>query len=60
MAEAGNHEVARRGGGHMSWQAQYFVCVCWRMLEVCGSANFRGRRRECRCDTEIGGSVDVV
>ena len=27
VAGAGNREVARCGGGHISWQTPYFVCV---------------------------------
>ena len=27
VPSAGNREAARCGGGHISWQAQYYVCV---------------------------------
>ena len=35
VAGAGSREVARRGGGHISWQAQYFVRVGGVDAQVC-------------------------
>ena len=59
VAGAGACEVARCGGGHISWQVQYFVRVrVWaRKFFVAGA----GKREvascgggECRCDIGIG------
>ena len=61
VAGAGNREVARCGGGDISWQAaaQYFVRV--RRVDVqilvAGAGNREVARcdgGECRCDIGIG------
>ena len=59
VAGAGNREVARREGGDISWQAQYFVRV--RRVDgerfVAGAGNrevVSCGRGECRCHIGIG------
>ena len=59
VAGAGNREVVRRGGGHTSWQARYFVCVGGVDAErfVAGAGNREIAScggGECCCDIGIG------
>ena len=51
VAGAGNREVARCAGGHISWQAQYFL----RALEVWAwERSWQVVEVEWRCDIGIG------
>ena len=57
VAGAMNHEVTKYGGGHISWQAQYFVRVGGVDVQIfVAGAGVRWRVvvGECRCAIGIG------
>ena len=59
MAGAGNREITTCGGGHISWLAQYFVCVGGVDVQIFVAGAGHGEVAscgggECRCDIGIG------